>query len=313
MDSNVSKNTFYYKLLKLAINPGDLAIKKLLKQHISTKIKLYQNYIDLKVEFNLIEDLIADKLILCNFKQSYPDYIVYRCAIAFPLANKWCLQPLTVAQNLSEFLLIPNVTSTTKPILRFIVQVVSPGWLDFYMSDRALAVWLEEVIRWVGQVQESRPAKEQGRRELGKQGSFFEIQYAHARCCSLLRLGHQEKLIKIKQQYSGWEIIEPCTISWIDAQGTFWLIHPTEKHLLIQLLIIVENLSTNSENVNWAKLAQSLSDVFLDFWAECRILGLVKQKTPELAQARLGLVALVQYFLFKILKNKLSVRPLTEI
>ena len=91
------------------------------------------------------------------------------------------------------------------------------------------------------------------------------------------------------------------------------LVDPTERCLLIQLLTVVEQLITPSQQVNWAQLAHNLSTVFLDFWAECRIYGEIKQKTPDLAQARLGLVALVQHFLYRILRYKLSVIPLTEI
>lgn len=313
MDSNVSKNTFCQKLLKLAVKSDNLAVKKLLKQHILTTITAYERNNCLKSEFIAIETMIADKLTLCNLKKSSALNIVYRCAIAFPLANQWHLPPTTIAHALKEFLLTTNVTSTTRPILKFTVKVVSSGWLDFEIGDCSSAIWLEEVVRWVNKQQRSRDLEEQGFRPAIGQDSFFEIQYAHARCCSLLRLGHQEKLIRIKHNYSVWEIIEPDTITWIDEGGVFWLTNPTEKRLLIELLTVVDNLTSNLENPTWVRLAQSLSSVFLDFWANCRIYGEVKQKTPDLAQARLGLVALVQYFLSEILRNKLYVCPLTEI
>lgn len=324
MDSNVSKNTFCQKLLKLALIPDILAIGKVLKQHLILTIKAYSSLHHPETEFALIESLVTDKLVLCDFNRNFSLAIIYRCAIAFPLANYWQQQPLTIAQNLREFLLTTNVISTTQPILRFSVRVVFPGWLDFYMSDRALAVWLEEVIKWIRQdgayksaTQVRGTAPPQGNvhqdRGSGEQMHFWSIQYAHARCCSLLRLGDREKLIKIKHELSEWTIVEPIDFSWVDARGIFLLVHPTEKYLLIQLLTVVEQLIDPSKKVNWAKLAQNLSTVFLDFWAECRIFGEVPQKTPDLAQARLRLVALVQYFLDRILRDKLYVIPLTEI
>ncbi|MGK7937888.1 MAG: DALR anticodon-binding domain-containing protein [Xenococcaceae cyanobacterium] len=349
MDINVSKNTLGHKFLKLNINRENLAVQKLLKQHILESIKVYQNLNQLNVEFEAIKGLIAHKITLCDFGKISSLDIVYRCAIAFPLANYWHLSPFIVAQNLKEFLLIGDVISETIPILIFAVKVVSPGWIDFYMSDRALAVWLDEVIQWISREQGSRGAAVeapkgfsssfksgnppngllhrvgarrkgtstktggQGSRGAGENGSFFEIQYAHARCCSLLRLGHQEKLIKIKHEYSEWTIVEPVTLSWVNAQGVFLLVHPAERCLLIQLLTVVEQLITPSQKVNWAKLAHNLSEVFLDFWTECRIYGEVQQKTPDLAKARLGLVALVQHFLDRILRYKLYVFPRTEI
>lgn len=309
MDNNVSKNTFVCKSFNLDVTRGNLAIKKLLKEHICESIQLYLRYIELNAEFDLIKDLITDKIVLCDLGKISSLDFVYRCSIAFPLGNYCHLSPLTVAQNLREFLPTTDVIWTTQPLLKFKVQVVSPGWIDFYMSDRALAVWLGELVGWVSQDSAN---KGDHRDENGLE-NFFVIQYAHARCCSLLRLGHQEKLIKIKHEYSGWEIVEPITLSWLNARGIFFLVHPVEKRLLIQLLIVVEELITNSQKVNWAKSAHNLSKVFLDFWTECRIYSEVKTEAPELAQARLELVALVQYFLSKLLQEKLYVSPLTEI
>ena len=311
MDNYVSKNTFYYKFFELDINGGCLAIKTLLKQHILKSIELYQDKIPINTEFSLIKSLIADKIALhCPRKISSLD-IVYRCAIAFPLGNHWHLLPLKVAQSLREFLLTTDVISTTQPLLEFTVEIVPPGWIDFYLSDRALAVWLEELVGWISR--DARDGEDEVDREEDEDNQLFVIQYAHARCCSLLRLGHQEKLIKIKYKYSVWEIVEPITFPWVDARDRLLLRHPAEKRLLIQLLMVVEELITNSQKINWTKLAHNLSAALLDFWTECRIYGEIKQKTPKLAQARLGLVALVQYFLYQILRDKLHVSPLTKL
>ena len=311
MDNNVSKNTFCYILFKLDISKGHLAIEKLLKKQLIESIKLYTSKIDLNTDFSFIEALIADKIALYFLDKIYLQNIVYRCAIAFPLANYWHLSSLKVAQNLREFLPTNDVISKTRPTLAFKVQVVSPGWIDFYLSDRALAVWLETLVAWVSQDERGRQDDEnRGDRE---NEHLFVIQYTHARCCSLLRLGHQEKLIKIKYQYLGWEIVEPINFAWVDAQGIFVLKYPTEKRLLFQLLMVVDELITSSDKHNWTKLAHNLSEVCLDFWTECRIYGEIKQKTPELAQARLGLVALVQYFLARILRDKLYLSPRTQL
>ena len=313
MDSNVSKNTFYYKFLKLGLNREYLAIKKLLKRHILNSIRVYASNSQLNIDFEFIDSLIINKLILCDFSKISPFEIVYRCAIVFPLANYWHIPPLNLAQILREFLLTKHVISKTSTTLVFKVQIVSPGWIDFYLSDNALAVWLEEVVSWVSLEQRGRGAERRRSREAEEQEDLFGVQYAYARCCSLLRLGHQEKLIKIKHEYLGWEIIEPLAIDWLDDRGHCLLVHPTEKHLLIQLLMVVDELMTNSQKVSWQKLAHNLSKVFLEFWADCRIYGEVQQKTPALAQARLGLVALVQYFLAKILRDKLVISPMTEL
>ena len=309
MDSNVSKNTFCYKFFNLGIAQANLAIEQLLKQQLLAAIQDYRAYTDDFSQFELIKTLIDHKISLCRRSQNYTSPIRYRCAIAFPLANFWQLSPLTVAQKLSEFLPTTNVISTTQSLLKFKIQIVPPGWIDFYLSDRALAVWLEALVDWINREE----TKREGRLD-GVDEDLFALQYIHARCCSLLRLGEREKLIKIKHQYlSSWAIVEPFPPAWLDAKDNFLLVHPTEKRLLIQLLIVVEKLITHSQKSDWAKLAHNLSEVFLDFWADCRIYGEVKLENPELAKARLGLVALVQHFLAQILQDKLHLIPLTEI
>jgi hypothetical protein len=51
----------------------------------------------------------------------------------------------------------------------------------------------------------------------------------------------------------------------------------------------------------------------LAFTTECRIWGEVKQQKPQLAQARLGIVALVQWCLYKLLQEKLSILAIAEL
>ena len=314
MDNHVSKNTFCYKFFQLEILVVSLTIQQLLKQQILEAIKLYRSCEENFSEFESIKTLVNDKIVLCNFSEHCSRTIRYRCAIAFPLANSWQLSPLTVAHKLRELLPTTNVISTTKPWLEFKIQVIPPGWIDFYLSDRALAVWLEEVVGWINGEDRRSKGDEGDEGDEVDRGDLFALQYVHARCCALLRLGHQEKLIKIKHKYSTtWEIFEPSPISWSDAKGNFLLVHPTEKLLLVKLLTVVEELIINSQKSNWAKLAHSLSEVWLNFWADCRIWGEVKTEKPELAIARLGLVALVQYFLHRLLKDKLSISPLTNL
>ena len=308
MDNNVSKNTFYCKFFQLEILVVDLAIEQLLKQQILEAIKLYRGYEENFSEFEYIKTLVNDKIVLYHFFKHRFCPIKYRCAIAFPLANYWQLSSLTVAHKLQEHLPTTKTIEPTKNQLEFQIQIIPPGWLDFYLSDRTLAVWVGNVVGWI----ERTDREDKGDR--GDKGDMFALQYVHARCCALLRLGEQASLIKINNRYStAWVIVEPSPLSWLDIEGNFLLVHPTEKFLLFQLLTVVEQLIINSQNTNWAKLAHSMSEAWLDFWAECRIWDEINRENPELAIARLGLVALVQYFLNRLLQDKLSVSPLTNL
>jgi hypothetical protein len=130
-----------------------------------------------------------------------------------------------------------------------------------------------------------------------------------------LRLGHQEGLIELREEsfrQSIWQIREPNPIPWLDSEGNFQLTHPTERRLLVQLLIVVEEFARSRQG-NWRQLAQNLSEAMLAFTAECRIWGEVKQQKPQLARARLGIIALVQWCLQKLLQEKLSILAIAEV
>ena len=140
------------------------------------------------------------------------------------------------------------------------------------------------------------------------------MQYIHARYCSLLRLGEREKLITLKDDdflKVVWHLEQPKPISWLDEEQNLWLTQIAEYNLLRQLLLVTDSFA--GESANWIKLAFSLSKMMTIFEAECRFLGEVKRKTPQKAIARLGLIALAQYWLQKILVEKLNIAAPTEL
>jgi DALR anticodon binding domain len=146
-------------------------------------------------------------------------------------------------------------------------------------------------------------------------GKLFPAQYIHARCCSLLGLGARENLITLSNDTQQIEQLE--SISWLDPEHQLWLTEMAEHDLLQQLLITSDSWLENTEVRNhlqhWSKLAFSLSQKTAIFLADCRFLGEVKQQYPQKAIARLGLIALVQFWLEKILVEKLRVEALREL
>lgn len=151
--------------------------------------------------------------------------------------------------------------------------------------------------------------------------NLFPIQYAHARCCSLLRLGHRQGLIELSDsdcQHPNWQIIEPNPIPWLkddptmkSCQGGLWLQHPAERHLIDQLLESCDRIS-DPNLVNGVKIANTLSHAFETFYSTCRIWGEVKTQTPKLAQARLALVGVTQRVLRSLL-DRLGVMAPSEL
>ncbi|MEL6929298.1 MAG: hypothetical protein AAFO95_11765 [Cyanobacteria bacterium J06600_6] len=63
----------------------------------------------------------------------------------------------------------------------------------------------------------------------------------------------------------------------------------------------------DASSLSWSQLALNLSEATAIFLADCRFLGGVKVQYPDLALARLGLIALVQLWLQKILVEKLNI------
>ncbi|WP_366932220.1 DALR anticodon-binding domain-containing protein [Nostoc sp. NMS8] len=220
----------------------------------------------------------------------------------------------------------------------FSIQVVPPGWIYFELNHSTLATWLQSLVE--GSLGE---AVEQGSREQGAGGEInskfkiqnsklknfcllppassfpmpnaqFAVQYAHARCCSLVLLAHREGLIKLKEPVPStspafWDVISPNPVPWLNCDGTLRLNHPDERRLIDELIQVVDNIECPdvSGSVKWEKVALNLSQAFEKFWSNCRIWGEVKITSPELAQARLGLLMATQSVLRYVLEENLGV------
>ncbi|MEH2058363.1 MAG: DALR anticodon-binding domain-containing protein [Nostoc sp.] len=220
----------------------------------------------------------------------------------------------------------------------FSIQVVPPGWIHFELTHSTLATWLQGIA--VGSLGE---AVEEGSREQGAGGkevifnshpcplppaplpfvpnaqcpmpnSLFTVQYAHARCCSLVLLAHREGLIKLREPVPNtspafWDVISPNPVPWLNCDGTLRLNHPDERRLIGELIQVVDNIQCPDVggSVKWEKVALNLSQAFEKFWCNCRIWGEVKITSPELAQARLGLLMATQSVLRFFLEENLRV------
>ncbi|HAX89230.1 MAG TPA: hypothetical protein DCY91_23965, partial [Cyanobacteria bacterium UBA11370] len=73
--------------------------------------------------------------------------IVYRSAIALKLSSLWQQSAIDIAHQLMAAL--PGVSQDSVELLglEFWVEVASPGWINFRLSDRALATWLQQLIQ----------------------------------------------------------------------------------------------------------------------------------------------------------------------
>ena len=250
------------------------------------------------------------------------DDFAYKSAIAFKLSAILHLPALDIATHIAACLPTSNQYSAEQLVLEFTIEVVTPGWIYFHLTHQGIAAWLQHLTMT--------PPTPENLQLFGMKiprpehldddtASLFPVQYAHARCCSLLRLGHWQGTIRLSTHPNPQvlQLIEPNPIPWLNAEGQLYLVHPNERRLICQLLGLLDELGDSSQASISArtllKLAGSLSDAMTSFYASCRIWGEVKTQTPNLSQARLGLVGVTRSLLRLMLQDVLKAAAPVEL
>lgn len=295
----------------------------LFKKYTSNKQLVYLQFL------NFLSVYTKDEAILSIGKGKIPLYqdtdaekVLYISSLGQQLSASKNLDGMAIIRELAAYL-----SANCSEI--FIVQIVPPDWIHIELTDLTLAWWLHNLT-----VDSSRLEIMTG--EMGRWGdgennillsapcslppdssflrnqkkSFFTIQYAHARCCSLLRLAHQEGLIQLTDNDANVQcFLSAQAIPWLNSDQKLRFYQLEEIRLIHQLVKMVDDLvvSDVSSSVNWEKAALKLSQAFESFWCHCRIWGEVKIKSLELAQARLGLLIATQLVLRAVLETKLGV------
>lgn len=143
------------------------------------------------------------------------------------------------------------------------------------------------------------------------QDRYFEIQAAHARCCTLLALAERVDLVRFEAAGTTHRaLVWPALLPWLEANGTLRTQQPAEQRLIWQVIDSVDALDQTLRKdavYSAIALAQALSRSVADFDTSCRIFGEVAGCQPELAQARLGLVRAAQQTLRWLLEGQLRV------
>ena len=318
MDSNVSKNTNSHKFFKvsLAIKSPHVSIKNALKQLLLSILDSEREKLNVTYERKFIAENLNRKIQLStrNNQQfasaNKPDKILftsrsmsigYVCPLGLFLAASCQLSLSEIVDRLSLLFQLNNLTD--RSLLKLHLEIAATGWFNFYLDSQFLATWLEQSLLSI-----QCDTVVTSTTELYDTLGLFQVQYVHAHCCSLLRLGERENLIVLKgdRHQTGWQIEQPSSISWLDAEHNLWLSEPAEYELLRQLLMVTDAQSECGDRPNWSKIALCLSRATAIFDAESRFLGEVKVRSSSKAIARLGLIALAQYWLEKILLEKLN-------
>jgi arginyl-tRNA synthetase len=237
--------------------------------------------------------------------------IIYACPLGLSLATNLQQSPPIIMQQIGYLLTSKDESNLEQGQL--LTEIVPLGWINFYLDAKLIADWLGRSLFWSqSNVIDEQQSTSRAIYTLDKTPpQLFPVQYIHARCCSLLRLAARENLITLTANLE--QIKQPQSISWLDPEHHLWLTEVAEHNLLQQLLIVSDAWLENIHVRRWSKLVLSLSQNTAIFLADCRFLGEVKQQYPQKAIARLGLIALVKFWLEKILVEKLKVAAPREL
>ncbi|NEQ75226.1 MAG: hypothetical protein F6K23_20555 [Okeania sp. SIO2C9] len=239
--------------------------------------------------------------------------IVYKSAIALKLASV-CQQPaIYIANELVKYCQEIVDTDIKKDTDFFEFEVISSGIIYFYLTDLSIANWLHYLTSFPLNFEQQK-LRVGGSYKSLETTNLFPIQYSHARCCSLLRMGIRDRLINLTPtdadtsgQFLLFQISQP--ISWQEPNGQLQFSHNSEYQLIAQIASTLDSIycvSSSKKPINWQKVADAMSVAFQNFYSDCRIWGEVKVKKPKLAQARLGLVLLTQSVLRFLLEERLG-------
>jgi hypothetical protein len=274
------------------------AIKQLINGYLMSSLSIFTN----KEEITGIKGI---KVPL--YQGGYNQKILYISGVAMRILKS---QNLTVMDGAGAIATLAesiagHLSQNSDSLFR--VKVVPPGEIYIELMDSTLAAWLQNLIvaKKTGDLVNNF-LDDQLPTSLSSL-KVFAIQYAHSRCCSLLRLGQNEGLIELdRTDFNGFTAVN--SIRLLNCEQKLLLDHLDERFLIYQLVKVVDDLvCADSSSIDWEKAGGNLSQAFERFWCNCRIWGEVKIHDPELAQARLGLLIATQLVLRCVLEDKLGI------
>lgn len=184
--------------------------------------------------------------------------------------------------------------------------ILPSGMIQFDITAVGVANWLHKMTQIPWQKNQG------GNYSNDLDSSLFIVQYYHARCCSLLRIAHGDRLITLadpepKLTPCLWISVNPKVFPWLDDYGQLRLIHDAEQILISELINLVDLVDFPPAKVDWEKVAMAITEKVDRFFRQCQIWGEVKLNHCQLCQARLGLVIVTQSILQFLLQEKLGI------
>lgn len=241
---------------------------------------------------------------------------VYVCAIAHQLATPSRPAAL-IATQLVDTLLQPLPIPEEDSLSGIVVQATATGLLQFELSDRAIAAWLDRLLTKALPQESCEPLTSMEQQMLLPTAAIFEVQYAHARCCSLLRLAHYEGLITLDRLDAAplvWRMISPPSIPWLISTAQLCLNYPADRQLLGHLVEASACLSDAAPRRRQQSLrsAQAIAQALQSFH-RVHPLWCKTGTEPNLVVSQLGLLLATQRILHLLLADGLDLHPVVEL
>ncbi len=234
------------------------------------------------------------------------DEIIYKSPLCLQITKIIKYPPITIAQEIINSWNDQEIT----------IKISGEGWLEFTVSNLYLSQWLQQLAtkslnsKTLFVIADSERSPQNLNLQANK-NRYFNLIYAHARCCSLLRSAHRDHLIELvnldfQDFNSYWKSPKPLLFTEVFFENIY-------HKELVRELIIINDIIIDNFSQNWENITRNLAEKILAFERHCRIWGEVKQSNPNLSQTRLALLGLSQSYLQAIMKAKLEILPPLEL
>lgn len=214
------------------------------------------------------------------------------------------------------------------------IQATPSGYLEFSIGESAIADWLNDLTQptkalFVSADPRFSLADSPRQSPLPKTPLFakrshpnlFPIQYAHARCCSLLHLATQHQMIELIRLEYPFQLqwTQPNPISWLTIDQQLCTNHAAERQLINQCFTVLDELpwlDKRPRQVNSLHnpsqqllhrdritiLAQDLAQAFHTMHQQCQIWGALQNEGSDRLTAHLALILVTQKLLYGLLQ-----------
>jgi hypothetical protein len=248
----------------------------------------------------------------------------YVSTIAHQLAAKSSSTPIEICQNIYNLisaLTVERKLGKESSQIELYFWYNQASYLYFQLRPKSIAVWLNYI--------HDLPIDLLDRSSHQPSVESIDLAiYAHARCCSLLKLANTEKIVTIDTNLQistpAWLLDLTSRENQLTAESNCIFEHLAEQRLIHTLMAVLDAIYRDREQLtflpanvgtqicpkspNWTRLTIDLAQSWLEFHRHCQIFGDLKRQNPRLAIARCGLTAISRRYLQLLLENYLGVK-----